>query len=200
MAANADYRDTFINNLLTVVEDYNLDGVDLDWEYPDPGTEATNFSLLMCQLADSLHADGKLLTAAVISRGDGSATHRAEGILDSVFPCIDFLNIMAYDAGSPHSTYAEANSAIQYWLGRGLPASKTILGVPFYGRDPYTSYRSLVEDNPLQAPYRDQIGTVKYNGVNTMKNKTELAMADAGGIMIWEISQDTDDNTSLLKV
>ncbi|MBX9850644.1 MAG: T9SS type A sorting domain-containing protein [Cytophagaceae bacterium] len=193
VAANSTKRTTFVTNLLNFVSTYNLDGVDIDWEYPDPGTSADNYALLMHELSDSLHNRGKLLTAAVVNRGAQGA-----GVKDEVFGYVDFLNIMAYDAGTPHSTYSEASQSMDYWLGRGLPASKAVLGVPFYGRDPYTAYSTLVSQD-ASAPYKDNVGSTYYNGINTIKNKTIMARNKGTGVMIWDITMDTNDNTSLLK-
>jgi GH18 family chitinase len=41
-------------------------------------------------------------------------------------------------------------------------------------------------------------GMVFYNGIPTIQAKTQLALQRASGIMIWELSQDTMDETSLL--
>lgn len=72
-----------------------------------------------------------------------------------------------------------------------------MLGVPFYGRSPVKTYRELVAMDP-GAPWRDQLGTIHYNGIATIERKTDLALRKAGGLMIWELSQDTFDQTSLL--
>ena len=118
-------------------------------------------------------------------------------IAAEVFDAIDFLNLMAYDGGTPHSPYSYAVSCLEYWRSRGLSIDKTVLGVPFYGRSPYMSYRDIVALDPT-APEKDQVGDVHYNGIPTMKAKTSLAMTEATGIMMWELSQDTTDETSLL--
>ncbi|MET7403916.1 glycoside hydrolase family 18 protein, partial [Dactylosporangium sp. NPDC005572] len=36
LAGNATARTAFVNNIVNLVNQYNLDGVDIDWEYPDP--------------------------------------------------------------------------------------------------------------------------------------------------------------------
>ncbi|WP_255545304.1 glycosyl hydrolase family 18 protein [Micromonospora parastrephiae] len=41
LAANSGSRTNFVNNLVNFVNQYNLDGVDMDWEYPDPGARPT---------------------------------------------------------------------------------------------------------------------------------------------------------------
>ena len=36
LAANSGSRTTFVNSVLSVVSQYNLDGIDMDWEYRSP--------------------------------------------------------------------------------------------------------------------------------------------------------------------
>lgn len=196
LAGNATARTTFVNSVVSVVNQYNLDGVDIDWEYPDPGASGNNFTALMQQLSTAMHSRGKLLTAAVVSSGG-----TAEGVQTPVFGYVDWLNIMAYDGGSPHANYDWSIQSANYWKGRGLPASKTVLGVPFYSRPGYYTYSQLVAMDPANAN-RD-CATVSgaqqcYNGIPTIKRKTQWAMANAGGIMNWELSQDTSGSTSLV--
>jgi chitinase len=182
LAANSSYRTAFVNNVLGFVNQYGLDGADIDWEYPDAGASANNYVALMTQLSSSLHAQGKLLTAAVVGTG-------GEGVLSSVFSQVDFLNLMAYDYNNyDHSTYTYASQSISYWKGKGLPASKCVLGVPFYGRPSWESYATLV--NRGASPYSDTYNGVGYNGITTIKSKVDLAYDQGSGIMIWELSQD----------
>ncbi len=195
-AGNAASRTTFVNSVVNVVNQFNLDGIDMDWEYPDPGTSGSNFTALMSQLSSAMHSRGKLLTAAVVSGGN-----TANGIQQAVFGQVDWLNIMAYDGGSPHANYDWAISSANFWKSRGLPASKTVLGVPFYSRPGGMSYAQLVGMDPANAN-RDCVtagGAQQcYNGVPTVRRKTEWAKANGGGIMYWELSQDTAGSTSLV--
>lgn len=190
LAANATYRTNFVNNLVSFVSQYGLDGVDIDWEYPNDGGSANNYLALMQQLSTQMHSRGKLLTAAVVAYGGSS-------ILNGVFDVVDFLNIMAYDENDyQHSTYALAVQAVNYWRGRGLPAGKTVLGVPFYGHPTWESYAALIARGA--APYSDTFDGVGYNGITTIKSKTNLAFDQGGGIMMWELSQDATGTYSLL--
>jgi chitinase len=193
-AANASYRAAFINNLVALVNTYGLDGVDIDWEYPADGADPANFATLMKELGAAMHARGKLLTAAVAAYG-----YYANGVQSGVFADVDFLNLMVYDGGdgATHSPYSMAVQSLDYWLGRGLPASKAVVGVPFYGRPTWKSYRQLLAEgaNPTQ----DVFNGVYYNGTVTIKQKATLARQRASGIMIWELSQDTHDANSLLR-
>ncbi|MFG2053017.1 glycosyl hydrolase family 18 protein [Micromonospora sp. NPDC048930] len=196
LAANSGARGAFVNNVVSFVNQYNLDGVDIDWEYPDPGTSATNYSLLMQQLSSALHSRGKLLTAAVVSEG-----YYVQGVPTAVFGYVDWLNIMAYDGGSPHANYDWSINAVNGWKSRGLPAGKAVLGVPFYSRPGYYTYAALVGMDPANAN-RDctTVSGVQqcYNGIPTVKRKTQWALANAGGMMNWELSQDTTGATSLV--
>ncbi len=150
----------------------------------------------MQQLSNALRPQGKLLTAAVVAEG-----YYRDGVPTSVFSHVDFLNIMAYDGGSPHANYDWSINAVNGWKARGLPASKAILGVPFYSRPGYYTYTQLVGLDPANAN-RDctTVGGAQqcYNGVPTVKRKTQWAMANAGGMMNWELTQDTGGSTSLV--
>ena len=196
LAANAGTRTTFVNSLVNLVNQYGLDGVDMDWEYPDPGTSGSNFTLLMQELSNAMHSRGKLLTAAVVSGGT-----TANGVQTAVFGMVDWLNIMAYDGGSPHANYDWAIAAANGWKARGLPVSKTVLGVPFYSRPGGIPYSQIVAMNANNANVDCvTISGVQqcYNGLPTIRRKTQWAMANGGGIMYWELSQDTTGSTSLV--
>jgi chitinase len=198
LASDPATRAVFVQDAMNFVKEFELDGVDIDWESPNPGDSAKNYLSLMTELRAAL-PQGKLLTSAVASHG-----HSAESIPTEVFGLVDFLNIMAYDGSeTDHSPYSLAKRALDYWSGRGLPREKTILGVPFYGRPEGVTYRELVQADPT-APDRDVSNykgkEIYYNGMATMQRKTELALQRASGIMIWELAFDTRDETSLLDV
>ncbi len=195
IGASASLRTTFTQNLIALVDSYGLDGADIDWEYPDPGQSAANYSLFMQGLGTAFRNRSRvlLLSAAVVGNGT-----QGGGVLQTAIDAMDYVNIMAYDAGTPHSPYSYSVSTLDYWTTRGVPQDKRILGLPFYGRDPYVAYSDLVIQDS-QAPYKDQVGNVYYNGITTIKRKTALAAQRGGGIMIWELSQDASGSISLLK-
>jgi chitinase len=197
LSADAGTRARFVAESVALVKEHGLDGVDMDWEYPDPGPSSDNFTLLMRELCGALRAQGKLCTAAVAATG-----RHGDGIGNEVFGQVDFLNLMAYDGGNgeAHSPYSYAVASLDYWLGRGLQKQKAILGVPFYGRPSWERYWTIVARDP-QAPGKDVSNGVHYNGRDTMQRKARLATERGGGVMIWELSQDSaDPKTSLLAV
>jgi GH18 family chitinase len=193
LASNSESRDVFVKQVMAFVTHYDLDGVDMDWEYPDKGQSAENYATLMAQLSSALHQEDKLLSAAVVALGSS-----AEGVLDLVFEYVDFLNLMIYDgSGEHHSSYKFAIESLDYWQGRGLAKEKTVLGVPFYAKPNWETYRSLVDADPSYA-CQDSLEANSYNGIPTIRKKTKLALERAGGIMNWELSQDSNTESSLV--
>ena len=206
MAENSTGRHVFVKSVMNFVRKYDLDGVDLDWEYPDENSpSADHYVELVNELSDSLHQKGKLLTAAVISYGA-----KAYGTKKEVFEKMDWINIMAYDDDYgpnyvvAHSPYSLAKKSLDFWIKeRGLPSKKAILGLPFYskkGMGNYgPSYKALLKEGA--SPLDDYWKGAFYNGQLTIESKTKLAKdMDCGGVMIWEIAQDTNDENSLLKI
>jgi GH18 family chitinase len=196
-------RTAFIQKIYDYVVAHNFDGVDMDLEGPAINSDYGGFVIA---LAAKLHANGKLISAA-LSEGYGGANVPA-----STFAAFDWINIMAYDATGPwqpgnpgqHSPYSMAVNQFNYWTGRGLPASKAIIGVPFYGygfgasANQGISYANIVSQYP-GAENVDQVGsTIYYNGIPTIKQKATFANQNAGGVMIWELSQDATGSKSLL--
>lgn len=205
LAADPSSRSAFIGNVVNFVETYDLDGVDMDWEYPDAHTNpgqakpsSEHFYDLMLELDAALEQIGRNLTMAVV----GNNPRIGAGISSNVFEVVDWVNIMAYDnpGGGHHSSYKHAEECLDYWVDkRGLPAGKAVLGLPFYGKYPGTDYRELVKMDP-EAPLKDQVNDILYNGPATIRAKTRLAAERGAGVMFWELSQDVQDpRISLLK-
>ncbi len=192
IGGDAGSRANFINDALYIVNTFNLDGVDVDWEYPDQGNSSNNFTTLMRELSNALKPKGKGLSFAGPADNYSSA-----GIASSVFQYVDFVNIMAYDGpGANHSTYQFAVDGLNLYKSKGCPANKCIVGVPFYARPSWRAYSDLVASGAN--PNADWFGSDAYNGIPTIKQKTEMALRDAGGIMIWALSQDAQGANSLL--
>jgi chitinase len=198
-------RTAFVAKLTDYVVTHRFDGLDVDIEGPAINTD---YGAFIRDLAQALKAKGKLLTAA-LSQGYGGSN-----VPDSVFGHYDFLNIMAYDGAGPwsptspgqHSSFEFAKSNVDYWLKRGLPKSKAVLGVPFYGygfgdafRNRDYPYKEIITLFP-GAEMWDQLGnSIWHNGIPTIRAKAQYAKEQGlGGIMIWSLDYDVTGDRSLL--
>jgi len=193
LASSPETRSAFIQNLKTFVVEFQLDGVDMDWEYPDPGQSSQNFLALIKELRAAM--PDRLLTSAVVSYGD----EHGLGVANESFAFFDFVNIMTYD-GPDHGTMDQFERGLSYWRERGMPREKIVMGAPFYG-DPDMPYFKIVEADPsaAQADTFEYYGTTyHYNGIPTIQTKTRTAMDEAGGIMFWALDHDAQGDLSLV--
>ncbi len=220
MASTAAGRTNFIKSVMAVVRANNLDGVDMDWEFPttSDGTDVT-FTALMKELSDTLHRDARYYLSAAITAGKYAGGIR-DAIKNEIFPYVDFFNIMAYDDFSTttpyrqHSDYTLATVRLNYWLPtRGMPATKAVPGIPAYGRpsgitqsNTVLTYKAILTqggspqlDSAIVSAGGFTNYTIYYNGQYTAKRKAKLAKDIAAGVMMWEKGQDAMDENSLLK-
>lgn len=145
MAATAENRNAFARDCKRIVEEFGLDGIDIDWEYPTQGgagissspDDTKNFTLLMQTLRKTLGRK-QLLTAATVSSAQ-YIDFRA------CVPYMDFVNVMAYDMADPShhhaalypssvSGYCTSSQAVENHLKAGVPKEKLVMGIPFYGK------------------------------------------------------------------
>jgi len=198
LAADPAIRTKLANRVAAFCATYKLDGIDIDWEYPNAGASAARFTALAVDFRSAL-PPGALVTAAVLADAADAA-----GISNEAVQNLDFINLMAYDGPrTDHSSYAMAERSVATWLARGIHPDKLVLGVPLYARPGGASYRTLLTNDPATAS-GDRVLFMgveqNYNGPATIRRKTELALQLAGGIMIWELSKDARGSDSLLRV
>ena len=145
MAATKENRMAFARDCKRVVEEFGLDGIDIDWEYPTQSSakissspqDTENFTLLMRDLRKVLGKQ-RLVTAATVCNAN---------YIDfrSCIQYMDLVNVMAYDMGnapkhhaalfpSPHAGYCTSSQAVEAHLKAGVPREKLVMGVPFYGK------------------------------------------------------------------
>lgn len=208
LASEPESRKRFVKAVSEFIDLYQLDGLDLDWEYPDDSIntgagqkEKSSFYFmeLMKELRAELNKKNKLLTIAVVGSNDSIGAGTPEG----VYEYVDWVNIMSYDNSREpdHSSYQYAIDCLDYWINkRNLPAKKAVLGLPFYGKYPATAYHKIVEIDAMAAS-KDSVAGILYNGPVMLKAKTRLALdKGCGGVMFWELSHDVaDPKKSLLE-
>ncbi|MHA4738071.1 glycoside hydrolase family 18 protein [Dyadobacter sp. MSC1_007] len=152
-------RRTFAKSSVAIIKKYNLDGVDIDWEYPGmPGEEGNifrpddkqNYTLMFQAIRNELDVledevgKKKLLTTAVA----GFAEFLKTTEMEKAQQYLDFVNLMTYDlfqgdtvvhhAGlyptDIYKTAKSADNAVKAFNAAGVPMEKLVMGIPFYGR------------------------------------------------------------------
>jgi chitinase len=153
-------RKLFIESVMDFLSRYNIDGLDIDWEYPGMAgsghpfraEDKQNFTLLLKELRQQFNRETKrshrklyLTIAAGASNEFLTHTEMAE-----VQKYIDTVNLMAYDYYEPGSDAITGHHAPLFTNGAdpkkisaeasvlafeqaGVPAAKILLGLPFYG-------------------------------------------------------------------
>ncbi|MCA5005719.1 glycosyl hydrolase family 18 protein [Sphingobacterium bovistauri] len=211
IAANEQTRKQLVKSLVEFAVRYDLDGIDLDWEYPraNHGSDVS-FELLTQELSQELHSWHKYLSMAVTPGIYAGAVK--DGVTKGAIDAVDFVNLMAYDGRgvdpanlNHHSTYVMAERVINIWLNeKAVPKEKIVVGIPVYGKNVSNTsmtYRALLAagaDSDLDE-FTVSGSTYYFNGIPTIKQKTQLAKLKGNGVMFWEYGQDAVGDLSLLK-
>lgn len=198
-------RLVLVEEIMKWVDQYEFDGVDVDLEWNHVDVHYNGFVL---DLKEALKKRNKILTGAMPGR------KRYAPVSDEAIAAFDFIHMMAYDLTGPwaphlpgpHAPYYFAENSIKFWKEQGVSQEKLILGIPLYGWDfsgqkqVYSVSYGFIVSRDTSFAYKDQFGDAYYNGISTVKAKTELALKSCGGIMFWELGQDSYNEFSLLRV
>lgn len=158
MARDAKKRALFCQSCAEHIRNYNLDGIDIDWEYPTAGPsengkhpdDTRNFNLVLKELREAIG------NTKIISYASSASANYVDWKTAMLY--MDYVNVMTYDMGDPPYHNAplyysaaitkkrSADQSINLHLTGGVPLNRQVLGVPFYGHG--------------TSPYKDD---VKYN-------------------------------------
>lgn len=159
MVVNHTNRKFFIRSVIDLVVNSNIDGVDLDWEFPNenPGKDKiqkVHFVQLLEEFRIAINKQNKhkfLVTVAV-----AAPVFLVENSYDVPYlnEFVDFVNLMSYDyhfytkmtpftgINSPlYPSYEDRgyfstlniNFTTQFWLSQGMSRNKIVVGLPTYG-------------------------------------------------------------------
>jgi chitinase len=191
-ALTEDSRHLFIASALDLIEHYDLDGLDVDWEYPDQSgagnvhrrEDKQNFTLLLKGLREQFDAASKTLHRRLYLTiaAEASDEYLQKTEMDKVQSYVDAVNLMAYDfymSGPDHITgnsaplftspadpkHASADGSVQAYEKAGVPAAKIVLGVPFYGY----AWRDVGDENHglFQRGKAGQDAHLSYEAIST---------------------------------
>ena len=178
-------RKGFAVSAVSIIRKYALDGVDIDWEYPDQSGDGNtyrsgdkkNYTLMFKALRDELnkagpwHQDRLLLTAAV----GGFKQFLQHTEMNKVAHYLDFVNLMTYDyfqdssgvavhhtalySSKKYNMQDNADKAVSDYVAAGVPLNKLVIGMAFYGRSGRLRTDSL---NGLGMPVNSLMGSGGY--------------------------------------
>lgn len=159
MAADRKKREAFVKSVKQIMDEYGLDGVDLDWEFPtttDGGHTASprddrNYVTLAKDLRKAL---GKDKWISYYSNNSGKfIDHKG------MAPYVSYVHVSGYNLAVPredekksyHQSPLYSSDATGHWsvmesvrkhLQLGVPREKLLIGIPFFGRgrSPFPSY------------------------------------------------------------
>jgi chitinase len=160
MALTRASRSRFIDSVAAFIEQFKLDGLDIDWEYPGQTgagnrfrpADKQNYTLLLQELRQRFDREqGKLGHPLLLTVAAGASTEFLEHTeMNRAAEYLDAVNLMAYDYYEPGDEPITGNHAPLYrdpadpggvaadvsvraFEQTGVPARKIVLGVPFYG-------------------------------------------------------------------
>ena len=76
LSASQSARRAFVNDTMALTREFDLDGVELDWEYPDPNRSEDHFAALVAALATELHGQDRFLGLSLPALGAHAAAYR----------------------------------------------------------------------------------------------------------------------------
>ena len=198
-------RNVFAASAAEFILDHGLDGIDLDWEYPNQvgagnvhrPEDVSNFTLLLESVRrhiDSLalvigRSEPFLLTIAT----GGDSVYVANTELGRLEKYLDFINIMTYDyhngltseaghhsnlrlSASDHPDGDATVRSVRMHIEAGVNPAKLNIGVPFYGR----RWKGVEPVN--SGLYREAATT----GESIPYTEVLAALADTGFVRLWD--------------
>ncbi|KAF7672440.1 glycoside hydrolase family 18 protein [Alternaria burnsii] len=152
LAASEANQDKFFDSLLTFMERYNMDGVDLDWEYPvaeDRGgilADFDNYVNLLRRLRQRLNTSGREYGISLTL--PASYWYLRGFNLQEMEPYLDWFNMMTYDIhgvwdasidslgpiAQAHTNLTEIKMGLELLWRNNINPERVVLGLGFYGR------------------------------------------------------------------
>ncbi|KAJ7188715.1 glycoside hydrolase [Mycena filopes] len=157
-AGSAATRATFVGALTSAVTTFGLDGIDIDWEYPNQtgagnpfgSADAANLLSLLTSLRTAL-GTSKIISAAVTDLPWIGSNGNPITDMSAYAAQMTYANLMNYDifgdwsdapgpnaplgdlCGTSSQPQYSAEAAFTQWTAAKFPASKLLLGLPLYG-------------------------------------------------------------------
>ncbi|MEQ6118019.1 glycoside hydrolase family 18 protein [Reichenbachiella sp. MALMAid0571] len=201
LASNQSSRENFSLNLAEFCKTNNLQGADIDWEYPKSKQDQDNAVLLFQELKKVFGKRGLMLTTAL--NYSKEQVHLLSLLIDNIdqahlmtYEPLHYLNLPTFKERFEHG--------VQNVIEAGISRDRVVFGVPFFGisgkSEKTMPYRKIVE---LYQPPReaDLVDGFDFMGGATIRKTAQFIKDENwGGIMFWELGFDekVDSPMSLL--
>lgn len=131
-------RDNLVTEIITAIETYNLDGINVDIENVTH-EQKDMYTDLVRQLRERLPSDKEVSVAVAANPNGWTKGWHGSYDYNELGKYADYLMIMAYDESyygslpGPVASHNFVERSIQYAL-QHVPPEKVVLGISFYGR------------------------------------------------------------------
>lgn len=168
-ASSTQGRSMFASSAISLIANLGLDGLEIDWEYPENEAQAKDLVTLFKTVREALDAYGESLVIPyhfkLTVAAPGGQSNYKWLYLSDMDQYVDFWNLMAYDytgswspvtghqanlfksATDTKSTPVDTETVINFYISNGVDARKIVLGMPLYGQ-------SFQNTNGLGQPYK----------------------------------------------
>ena len=149
MISTPEKQATFVQSCVDFLANNGLDGIDIDWEYPENASQASAYVALVRDLRAALTAYQARVGSSqpfllTIAAPCGQANYNNIK-MSQMAEYLDLINLMAYDYAGPwlpttghqaklYGTPPSTSDCVSAYLAGGVPSRKLVLGMPTYGR------------------------------------------------------------------
>jgi len=134
--ASGEARGTFVRQIMLLIKQYKLAGIELDWLPPE--TEKGNYAELVKELSRAFAAESpRPLLALTASGNEANASgYDADAMQLADYVVVNALDLADYSAPQvqPNASGVATEAALNFWANRGIEKQKLVAAVPFYGK------------------------------------------------------------------
>jgi len=188
--ANPTAQTTLINNLISLLQARGAHGINIDFEGV-PASQSANLTNFMTNLGTALHtADPNYKLSICLYAVDWNNVFNELTLNNSV----DFYTIMGYDYYYSGSTSTGPNDplygftngydyslsrSVSYYLNEGIPPSKLVLGLPYYGKEWETNSNAIPSSTTGNNNFSRTYAVVKNNVSGNYINANQITRPDS---------------------
>lgn len=188
--ANATAQTTLINNLIALLQARGAHGINIDFEGV-PASQSANLTTFMTNLGTALHAANANYKLSICLYAVDWSNVFNELVLNN---SVDFYTIMGYDYYYSGSSTTGPNDplygftdgydyslsrSVSYYLNEGIPTSKLVLGLPYYGKEWETTTNAIPSSTTGNNNFSRTYAVVKNNVSGNYVNANQVTRPDS---------------------